>query len=155
LTSPVPPFRRRRDRLVLAAASAVYLAALASVTLGPQPEGVGGTLATWAAWFSTWLPVVTYSVLEFTANIALFVPAGVLGVLWLGRRRWWLAVPVGLALTCAIEAVQALALPDRYPDVRDLVSNTLGALIGAAATVVALRALLRPHRPRPAATRAA
>jgi glycopeptide antibiotics resistance protein len=46
-----------------------------------------------------------------------------------GRRRWWLALGGGVALTCAIEFTQ-LFLPGRFSDVRDIVANSLGALLG-------------------------
>ncbi|MCR2784315.1 MULTISPECIES: VanZ family protein [unclassified Microbacterium] len=131
---------------MLAAASVVYLGWVASLTLGPQPEAAGGGLRDLADWFAgspltTWL---TYPVLEFTANVVMFVPAGVLWVLWTGPRRWWLALLVGLALSAGIEATQALALPERYPDPRDLAANTLGATLAAAL----LAALVRPRTPR-------
>lgn len=144
--------RSRRGRVLLAAASAVYLAALASLTLGPQPETVGGTLVTLGDWFAGWQATawLTFAVLEFLANIVLFVPLGVLWVAWAGPRRWWLAALAGLAVTVAIEATQALALSDRYPDVRDLVANTLGAVVGAALMAAADRARRRARAQRPA-----
>lgn len=131
--------------------TAVYLAVLASLTLGPQPEAAGGTLARLAAWFSGWPPTawVTFDVLEFAANVVLFVPTGLLWVAWTGARRRWLAVALaaaaGLVLSLAIEATQALLLADRVADVRDLVSNTLGALLGAAAAI-AVRAQMSSKR---------
>lgn len=130
---------------LLGLATAAYLVALARLTLGAQPTEATGSLHALADWFAG-SPVtawVTFPVLEFAANIALFVPAGVLGVLWFGARRWWIAVVVGFVLSAAIEATQAMLLPDRVPDVRDLVANTAGALLGAA--LVALPS--RPYRP--------
>ena len=148
------PVRSRRGRVLLAAASALYLAALASLTLGPQPETVGGTLVALGDWFGSWQGTawLTFPVLEFVSNVVLFVPLGVLWVCWTGGRPWWLAALVGLALSGAIETTQALALPDRYPDVRDLVANTLGAVLGAgvAAAAAADRAARRARAPRPA-----
>jgi len=146
------PVRSRRGRVLLAAASALYLAGVASLTLGPQPEAAGGTLVALGDWFAGWQGTawLTFAVLEFVANIVLFVPLGVLWVAWTGPRRWWLAALAGLALSGAIEATQALALPDRFPDVRDLVANTLGALIGAAVTAAAGRVRRRARAPRPA-----
>ncbi|MBD7956903.1 VanZ family protein [Microbacterium sp. Sa4CUA7] len=117
---------------------------LASLTIGPPPEGAGGALRDLASWFDGWAATawLTYPVLEFAANVALFVPLGVLWVLWAGTRRWWFAAAAGLILSVAIELTQALALPDRYPDVRDLIANTLGSALGAvavAAVAVATR----------------
>ncbi|MGA8211833.1 MAG: VanZ family protein, partial [Nocardioidaceae bacterium] len=71
-----------------------------------------------------------------TLNTALFVPAGLLLVLLVGRpRTWWLALP-GVALLAAysvgIEWTQlVLARLDRACDVTDVVDNVTGALLGA------------------------
>ena len=62
--------------------------------------------------------------MEFTANIAMFVPVGLLFLLLVGRRRWWLALAGGVALTCAIEFAQ-IFLPGRFSDVRDILANSL------------------------------
>ena len=80
-----------------------------------------------------------YAVWEFIANIVLFLPVGVLWVLWVQQSTarslsWWWAAPIGLTLSAIIEATQALVLPDRFADVRDLIANTLGSAIGAALT---------------------
>ena len=136
------PVRSRRGRVLLAAASALYLALLASLTIGPQPATVGGTLVALGDWFAGWQVTawLTFAVLEFVSNVVLFLPLGLLWVAWTGTRRWWLAALVGLALSGAIEATQALALPDRYPDVRDLIANTAGAVLGGAVAAGAHRA---------------
>lgn len=140
--------------VVLAAVTITYLVVLAGLTLGPQPESANGLLRTLADALAQWPPTswVTYLMLEFVANIALFIPVGVLWVLWLawghGSRvtlawAWWLAVPVGLALSGAIEIVQASVLADRVADVRDLISNALGALLGAGLSTVIVRWIQR------------
>lgn len=154
---PATPSRSRRVAgfVVLTVASAAYLVVLAGLTLGPQPDGANGILRTLAEALSQWPPTawVTYLVLEFTANIALFVPVGVLWVLWATwsgssamTRRWWIAVPLGLALSALIEAIQATVLADRVPDVRDLISNTLGSLLGAVLSVVVVRWIQRRRK---------
>jgi glycopeptide antibiotics resistance protein len=58
----------------------------------------------------------------------MFVPFGVLVGLLLVRR--WLVVALGCALSVAIETSQALFLPTRVADPRDVVMNTLGAALG-------------------------
>ncbi|MCX6502191.1 MAG: VanZ family protein [Microbacterium sp.] len=139
--------RRVRGRILLTVLTAGYLAVLGSLTLGPQPEGAGGGLRAMAAVFATW-PVtawLTFEVLEFAANIVLFLPAGLLAALWLPPRRRWLAVPAGLVLSAAIEAAQALFFADRVPDPRDLLANTLGAAVGY---VILRRFGPRPHPSR-------
>ncbi|MCR2791525.1 VanZ family protein [Microbacterium sp. zg.Y625] len=144
------PVRSRRGRVLLAAASALYLALLASLTLGPQPATVGGTLAVLGDWFAGWQGTawLTFAVLEFVSNVVLFLPLGLLWVAWTGTRRWWLAALAGLFLSGAIEATQALALPDRYPDARDLVANTAGAALGAAGAAGADRVARRTRGQR-------
>ncbi|MFT4212964.1 MAG: VanZ family protein, partial [Microbacterium sp.] len=127
------PARSRRGRPLLAAASAVYLAVLAALTLGPQPEAAGDGIGAVAAWLHGWPPTawVDAALIEFCSNIALFVPWGALCVLWSRRRRWWLGILTGLAASGVIETVQGLLLPGRVADVRDLIANTLGAAAGA------------------------
>jgi glycopeptide antibiotics resistance protein len=131
-----------RHRRALQAITVGYLGVVGWITLGPQPldersagilRSVLGVLA--GTDFTRW---ITYDLVEFTANIAMFVPVGLLFLLLVGRRRWWLALAGGVALTCAIEFTQ-LFLPGRFSDVRDILANSLGALLGV---VVAL--LLRP-----------
>lgn len=67
---------------------------------------------------------------EFAANIALFVPLGLLGALLLPRRRWWVALVALVALSLGIEIVQAVGLSYREPSPRDVLGNSLGAAIG-------------------------
>ena len=91
---------------------------------------------------------VTYSILEFWANVAMFVPVGLFFLLLLGRRRWWLAIVLGVVLTCAIEFVQKF-LPDRVSDPRDILANSVGAFVGVvAALVVTWPAAVRRARER-------
>jgi len=91
------------------------------------------------------IPDASYSHVEFLANIAMFAPVGMFFVLLLGRRRWWVAVLVGAAITCGIEFTQRF-VPGRVPDWRDLVANSTGALLGALLVLV----LTRAPRPRSA-----
>ncbi|MFF1574429.1 VanZ family protein [Leifsonia sp. NPDC058292] len=122
-----------RRHPVLSVVTLVYLLIVGWITLSPQPAD-----ATQNRFIrdvieaihefppTSW---VTYLGVEFTANIAMFVPMGILFTLLLGVRRWWLALLIGVAATCLIEGIQ-LFLPTRYSEWRDLVSNTLGTLIG-------------------------
>ena len=63
----------------------------------------------------------------------MFVPLGVL-VLPL-KRRWWLLF-AGTAFSALIETYQALFLPGRYPELRDVLSNSIGFLLGACVAYV-------------------
>jgi glycopeptide antibiotics resistance protein len=133
-----------RRHPVLVPVTLAYLTVVGWVTLGPQPldaRGMGilrqilrlfarNDLTSW----------VTYDLVESSANVAMFVPIGLLFLLLLGSRYWWLAFLIGVALTCAIEFTQ-LFLPGRYSDPRDILMNSLGALVG-----VAFGLLLSPRR---------
>jgi len=126
-------------RRILAMVLAVYLAFVGFVTLDPSPPDPAGNPLLIA--LLRVLPI-SYDALEFTANIGMFIPIGALVAVL--SRHWWLAVVVGIALTCGIEFMQQL-LPARYPEVRDILSNTLGATIGA--SVVASVAWAKRSRP--------
>jgi glycopeptide antibiotics resistance protein len=84
-----------------------------------------------------------YERLEFLANIALFVPIGMFLLLLFGAGAWWLAAIGSFAMTAVIETVQQ-GIPGRVSDDRDLMANTIGALIGIAiALILTLPATLR------------
>ncbi|MDN4599580.1 VanZ family protein [Leifsonia virtsii] len=143
-----------RRRPVLSVLTAVYLAAVAYITLNPVPGDPAGNpllrslLRTVSA--LPGLGWVDYAVAEFGANILLFVPMGLLFTLLLGAWRWWLAVTIGVASTLGIEFVQ-LFLPARFTDVRDLLANTLGTLVGVGVALLVTawrRRAGRPPRPR-------
>jgi glycopeptide antibiotics resistance protein len=84
---------------------------------------------------------VTDSGVEFTANVAMFVPLGLLVIAW--RGRWWHGILGGLVLSAGIETWQLLMLPGRVADVRDLLANALGAALGVGAAVWFSRWLAR------------
>lgn len=75
------------------------------------------------------LPAITRPRVEFAANVALFVPFGVLLPLIL-RRSLELVLPIALVATVTIECGQALLLSHRVPSVLDIVANVTGASIG-------------------------
>ncbi|WP_213814084.1 VanZ family protein [Glaciihabitans sp. dw_435] len=117
----------------LSVATLAYLGVVMWVTLGPQPLNSSNSNLLWRflGFFSRhdatdW---ITYSRVEFAGNILMFMPVGLFFLLLLGRRQWWLAVLFGVALTLAIEGTQTF-LPSRVPDVRDLVANSTGGLLG-------------------------
>ena len=136
-----------------------YLGVVAWVTLGPQPLDAGGSRLLYRALrflgshqLTSW---ITYDRVEFTANIAMFVPIGLLFVLLFGRRRWWIAIIVGVALTIAIELSQR-GIPGRVSDPRDVLANSLGAALGVAVALLVTiprRSSGPPTRPIPAAGR--
>jgi len=124
---------------ILTVATAGYLIFVGWLTLGPQPldsngRGILHRIIRFISGDDT-LDWITFALVEFTANIVLFVPVGVLFTLMLGWRRWWLAALLGAGLTAAIEFAQ-LFIPNRVTDPRDLVSNSVGALIGVTLVLV-------------------
>lgn len=126
-----------------------YLAAVAWVTLGPQPVDTDdrSPLRVLLAFFAEhrltdWL---TYRSVEFLANVAMFVPIGMFLLLLFGRRSWLTAVLTGVGLTCVIEFAQ-LFLPDRVSDVRDIVANSIGGFVGVLFTLVVTAGQARRRR---------
>lgn len=71
-----------------------------------------------------------YSKLEFSANIAMFIPLGFLVALLLSDKSWWLTLVICPALSIAIELTQLTLLAARFATVADVVANSTGALIG-------------------------
>jgi hypothetical protein len=80
----------------------------------------------------------SYDLLEFSANVLLFVPLGLFGVLVVGLRFWWAPLIFGVAATVVIETVQAMLLPERMSSTSDIVANSIGAALGVAAGCVIL-----------------
>lgn len=115
---------------------AVYLVAVALIVFlpGGDPEHVTGVLVFLAraleAAEGIGIPFdVGYTIVEFTANIALFAPFGLL--LGLLAPLWpsWLVIASGFAMSAGIEFIQTM-LPTRYSTVSDVIANTLGTAIG-------------------------
>ncbi|HEX5859493.1 MAG TPA: VanZ family protein [Microbacterium sp.] len=128
------PARRIRPALLLAA----YVLALGLIAFSPSP--VDRPAAGLLLRFDAWMPG-SHGALEFTANVLLFVPLGVLLALQLPRRAAWVAVVAGTAASVAIEMVQAVLLPERVAAPSDVLANTIGAAAG-----VLLLGLLRRRR---------
>jgi glycopeptide antibiotics resistance protein len=121
------------------------------LTLRAAPYGsdVASGLDRLLAWFAerpstAW---ITFERVEFASNVVMFVPLGVIAVLWFGVRGWWTAPIIGLLASGAIEALQATLLDSRVSDVRDLVANTTGSIVGMCLMLL-LAFLLSPPHPR-------
>ena len=128
-----------RHHPVLTLITTLYLGAVAWLTLGPQPtalvraSGLYRILRELHSHPSTaW---VTYSFVQYGSNLLMFLPVGVFLVLLFGRRLWWFAVIMGTLLSASIEFTQ-LFIPGRVSDVRDLMSNSLGTLIGVLVALI-------------------
>jgi glycopeptide antibiotics resistance protein len=120
-------------RLLLRILFAVYLVAVGFVVWSPQPTdgvGIAQVVARWVAAQFGLPPEPTFAVLEVAANVAMFVPFGVLALTAYRWMRVWSATIAGLATSGIIEGVQ-LFLPTRFATVSDLIANTAGALLGA------------------------
>ncbi|GAB6859028.1 hypothetical protein JCM13591A_31330 [Microbacterium xylanilyticum] len=105
----------------------VYAVALILIAFWPQhvDRGMGSVLHR----VTSVLPVLTYTRIEFCANVLLLVPVGILLRILITRRRY-LVVAIGFFVSGVIETVQGLFLPGRTASVSDLVANTVGACIG-------------------------
>ncbi len=82
-----------------------------------------------------------WSQTEVLANVALFVPAGFLLAIVLGRS--WASVVLCIVFAAGIELAQQRYLPSRVPSVADVEHNALGAIIGAAVAWPINRVLTR------------
>jgi glycopeptide antibiotics resistance protein len=126
---------RRRRRTRAAGLLAAYVALIALVTLTPDSvdRGVYPHLMRGVLFLQYHgLPWFRYSMIEEAANVVLFVPLGMLGILALGLGRWWAVVLTGTVLSGSVELVQAAFLPGRVASVTDVAANGLGALVGVA-----------------------
>lgn len=138
-------FRRRMTILMLL----VYSVFVIVITLTPRMPGSGfvsksvdRVLASLHA--RGLFEFVDFYVVEFLGNILMFIPLGIFVALLLSRRHWWLLIFLGTLFSGIIELSQMLFLPGRFPEVRDLASNSMGFLIGAI-LAVAFR-LIVAHR---------
>jgi VanZ family protein len=140
-----------RRHPLLSVVTFAYLGFVGWVTLSPQlPLGDGTDGFVWTVLDfldrfkgTRW---VDYSDIEFVTNIGMFVPIGMFFVLLLGRGKWWLAMFLGFALSVAIELAQLLFFTSRVADVRDVVSNTSGAVLGAIVVLILTAAKARELR---------
>lgn len=127
---------------------ALYIAAVAVIVLSPVSySDIVGAIGDWMRFDLGWT-AFGYGWIEFFGNVALFVPFGFL-LTMLFDRPWW-GVALALAASAGIELVQTV-IPDRQASVRDVISNTLGAAIGALVAWIIL--LIARRRRRGRATR--
>lgn len=124
---PLPPKHRRASTTAPVLVLAGYLLALAVIAFWPTPVDAG--VAPVIDALSRRLPAITRPRAEFAANVALFVPFGVLLPLIL-RSAKELVLPIALVATVTIECTQALVLQARVPSVLDIVANVTGASVG-------------------------
>lgn len=113
----------------------VYLGIVLAATMWPTPLDTGYESAITRVldilhrhgvpeWFG-------YNKLEFSANIAMFVPLGFLVALTLPERAWWLVMLLIPGFSALIEFTQGQFLAARFASGWDVVANTAGGYIGA------------------------
>lgn len=109
-----------------------WTAVILWITLSPEQPTDGGWVRDALAWLGErGLPAwVNYDFIEVAANVALFVPFGLLLALSFPRALILWPTVLGLALSLSIEFTQAAFLPARFATVSDLVANTAGAFLG-------------------------
>lgn len=76
--------------------------------------------------------------IEFTLNVALFVPLAALCALLWTRPKVWMWILGGFLLSSGLEWLQLEFLSGRSSTSRDIIANTLGTILGAG-TVCSLR----------------
>ena len=103
----------------------IYLLVVAFIVFSPADDSGTGFLDR----LGELLGEPAYVALEFTANIAMFVPFGVWVRVAFARLPWWAVLLLGFATTVTIELVQT-TLPSRYSTLSDVIANTLGTAAG-------------------------
>lgn len=131
----------RHEPRAAAGLLAVYVVLVAAIVFWPTADVASASVSRLfsllaslgsPSWIST-------SVIEFALNVLLFVPLSFLGLLWRPDSSWRTWVLIGVAGTLVIETAQLVLLSGRSATVVDVVSNTVGVVIGAFLGIRALR----------------
>ncbi len=93
------------------------------------------------AWQEAWNQFTLQVWLNVLLNIALFVPLGVLPLVFRYAEKWYLMLATGFLTSLAIELIQLVTRRGMF-DVDDLFCNTVGAMLGWG-LVMAIRVLIR------------
>ncbi|WP_354348726.1 VanZ family protein [Pseudarthrobacter sp. PvP090] len=128
-----------------------FLAVLSLVGFWPSPvdRPVQGQIARFLSFIHAhgapaW---IDYGFVEASANVALFVPLGVMTALAFPSKPWWQIGAFGLLVSGCMELGQLLFLHSRFPSPLDLATNTAGCLLGflLAASLVRSRSGINPR----------
>jgi len=123
----------RRIRIWSAVLLATVVIVVAIITFSPGPPDPSGQQALRSFLDHAHLHGlprwISFNKIEFGSNILMFVPIGLFGSLALPPPRW-LIVPAAIMGSLAIEITQASGLPERVGTPRDVIANSLGAVIG-------------------------
>lgn len=139
-TGTKPPPRSMARTSIGGVLLASYVVVILLATLWPTPLDQGYSAAIQKVldvvhrngipeWFG-------YNKLEFSANVAMFVPLGFLAALLLPAKVWWLALLICPGLSIAIELTQATFLAARFATATDVIANTIGAVVGILVAVI-------------------
>lgn len=144
------PLRQRIVYVMIPAG--LYLAAVLFIVFWPVPvdRPVQGNLDQVLSWLHGhgvpgWFD---YGLVEWLANVVMFVPWGAFGAVVSAPRRWWLVAVAGMLASSVIETAQLLLLDARFASPADVAANTLGAVLGVlfcAVTFPAVVASARRH----------
>jgi VanZ family protein len=74
---------------------------------------------------------INYGVVEFLANVGIFIPIGFFAAIAVSRRLWWIVIFAGPLLSVGIEQAQAFFLPERFATLSDILANSIGSIVGA------------------------
>ena len=130
-------------------ALAVYLCAVAVLVFQPTPElAVGSTtrVTNWLLFQGAPAHLVNEFRVEFLLNTIMLVPLPILGSLVWPRVRFSDWVVVAFLFSMSIEITQGLLFDSRSAQFVDVVSNTLGGLIGGTLGLLA-KSVLGYRRP--------
>lgn len=137
--------RARRSSFVLLLLIAAAVAVIVFWPGPPDPSGQSALQRYLERGDADGLPGwITFDFVQNLANVAMFLPVGLLGSLAL-RRRNWAVVFYAAAASGLIELVQLVLLPARVASLTDIASNTAGAVLGF---LLSLGALARRARRR-------
>lgn len=137
---------RLRAMSVLASyLSTLYFTGLIALTLYPMPDDPDRFCTVHAGDYTPQLNPLRflediqtgglYGLLQLLMNVVFFIPLGFVFTRWL-RWTWWAVLSSGLVASLFIETSQLTGFWGLYPcayrqfDVNDLMTNTLGALVG-------------------------
>lgn len=127
--APKPTLRHPTRNLLRRPSTWLSLYGVALALIAFWPEHVDKNFSPLIEKLIAVVPLLTYQRLEFGANIALFIPLGLLLTMMLHRRPH-LTLPIAVICSVAIESAQAVLLEHRTPSVLDIIANTAGACIG-------------------------
>lgn len=135
--SSTPPLRTRSLPASGSPATALAIVVLAIGALTLSPSSSTSPSQGWC------LICGPLGAIDFTGNVALFVPFGAAALRFRRRLSW--VVAAGALFSAGIESLQWQLIPGRDASIGDFVANTLGSFLGAS-LMFAGPSLHRPKR---------